>query len=198
MVVYCNALAMVLPEGSALALAMSAAEEKQGLPGWVWILIIVVLVALGLYFLLRRPPEAKETVAIRPEPEERPPTPPAPAKAAEVAAEAEVVEPEQEQAEEETASKEGKAPEEPARADDLTRIEGIGPKISSLLQEAGIMSYAQLAETAADQIRETLAQAGLRVPADPTTWPEQAKLAAADQWAELEALQTELKGGRRV
>ncbi len=45
------------------------------------------------------------------------------------------------------------APVAPARrshspevaADDLTRIEGIGPKIARLLQEAGVRTYAQLA-----------------------------------------------------
>jgi hypothetical protein len=34
--------------------------------------------------------------------------------------------------------------------------------------------------------------------ADPSTWPEQAGLAAAGRWSELEVLQEELKGGRRV
>jgi predicted flap endonuclease-1-like 5' DNA nuclease len=81
--------------------------------------------------------------------------------------------------------------------DDLKRIEGIGPKISSTLQAAGITTYAQLAATEVSRLEEIIRQAGIRI-GFPGTWPEQASLAAAGQWAELKALQSELKGGRRV
>jgi large subunit ribosomal protein L21 len=83
-------------------------------------------------------------------------------------------------------------------ADNLKRIEGIGPKISSLLQEAGIATFAQLAATDVSRIQEILAAADLRGLADPTTWPGQAKLASEGQWDKLGALQDELKGGRRA
>lgn len=86
---------------------------------------------------------------------------------------------------------------EPAPPDDLKRIEGIGPKISSLLQDAGIATFAQLAAASVEQLREVLAAANLRI-ADPTTWPEQAALAAAGDLDGLASLQSELKGGRRV
>jgi predicted flap endonuclease-1-like 5' DNA nuclease len=82
--------------------------------------------------------------------------------------------------------------------DDLTRIEGIGPKISSLLQAAGIITFAQLAEIDVGRLEEILTEADLSGLADPSTWPEQAWLAASEQWDELETLQEELKGGRRV
>jgi predicted flap endonuclease-1-like 5' DNA nuclease len=85
----------------------------------------------------------------------------------------------------------------PPTPDDLKRIEGIGPKISSVFQAAGITTFAQLAATDADQLRRILKGAGIRI-ADPSTWPEQASLAAADKWDALRALQAELKGGRRV
>ncbi|MEW5960533.1 MAG: helix-hairpin-helix domain-containing protein [Chloroflexota bacterium] len=86
----------------------------------------------------------------------------------------------------------------PAKPDDLTKIEGIGPKISGLLQAAGIKTFAALSNTAVDKLQELLTSAGPTFKlADPTTWPEQAKLAAAGEWAELEALQDRLKGGRR-
>ncbi len=81
---------------------------------------------------------------------------------------------------------------------DLKRVEGIGPKISSILQENGILTFEQLAATDADHVRQILMDAGLRRLADPTTWPEQAGLAAAGKWDELEKLQDELQGGRRV
>jgi len=38
--------------------------------------------------------------------------------------------------------------------DDLSKIEGIGPKISGLLQKAEITTFAKLAETSAEQLRE--------------------------------------------
>jgi predicted flap endonuclease-1-like 5' DNA nuclease len=87
-----------------------------------------------------------------------------------------------------------------AQVDDLKRIEGIGPRIAGLLQEAGITSFAQLANTSADRIREILEATNpnlLRL-ADPTTWPQQAALAAEGNWQAMEELQDELKGGRRV
>jgi len=84
-----------------------------------------------------------------------------------------------------------------AVADDLTRIEGIGPKISGLLQEAGISTFTQLAGTSVDRLQKIIADADLTALADPGTWSAQAKLAAEGEWERLDALQEELKGGRR-
>lgn len=83
--------------------------------------------------------------------------------------------------------------------DDLKRIEGIGPKISAVLQAAGINTFAQLAGTEVGQVERILEAEDPRLLrlADPTTWPEQAALAAGGAWEALEALQNELKGGRR-
>jgi predicted flap endonuclease-1-like 5' DNA nuclease len=86
----------------------------------------------------------------------------------------------------------------PAKVDDLERIEGIGPKVNQVLQAAGIKTYAQLAAKNPTQLRDLLSNAGLTAVTDPTTWPEQAKLAASGNWAALEALQTRLRGGRRA
>ncbi len=91
-----------------------------------------------------------------------------------------------------------KAEEAPASPDDLTRIEGIGPKISGLLHEAGITTFAQLAATDVETLRQILVRAGRRFAmASPETWPEQAELAAKGAWDALKALQDQLKGGRR-
>jgi predicted flap endonuclease-1-like 5' DNA nuclease len=79
--------------------------------------------------------------------------------------------------------------------DDLEIIEGIGPKIAKLLQEAGISTFAQLAQADISNLRSILFSANLRVN-DPTSWPEQAKLAAAGKMDELKQLQDQLKGGR--
>ena len=89
------------------------------------------------------------------------------------------------------------APRVEVAPDDLKIIEGIGPKISSLLAEAGITTFAQLAEADLGRLKQILEEADLAALADPTTWPEQAKLAAEGAWEKLETLQEELKGGRR-
>lgn len=81
--------------------------------------------------------------------------------------------------------------------DDLTRIEGIGPKISGLLQAVGITTFAKLAETEIRRLRQIVRDANISM-ADPSTWPEQARLAANGDWERLQTFQDELKGGRRV
>ncbi|MCB9762568.1 MAG: hypothetical protein H6739_22405 [Alphaproteobacteria bacterium] len=88
------------------------------------------------------------------------------------------------------------APPEP---EDLTRIEGVGPKIAALLKDAGLTTYRLLSIATVARLNEILDQAGRRyATADPTTWAEQASLAAAGRWDELDTLQEDLKGGRRV
>ena len=79
--------------------------------------------------------------------------------------------------------------------DDLEIIEGIGPKIGSILKAAGVTSFAQLAAMEPAQITTILQAANLRL-ADPTSWPEQARLAASGDMTALQALQDRLKGGR--
>ncbi len=82
---------------------------------------------------------------------------------------------------------------------DLRIIEGIGPKIESLFNEAGIFSFQQLASADLKTLRGILEAAGPRYKAhNPTTWQKQAKLAAAGKWDKLKQLQAELKGGRKA
>jgi len=83
-------------------------------------------------------------------------------------------------------------------ADDLTIIEGIGPKIAGLLQAAGITTFAQLAAADMSRLKQILEAAKLSHIANPTTWSEQAKLAAAGDKEALQKLQDQLKGGKRV
>lgn len=82
--------------------------------------------------------------------------------------------------------------------DDLKLVEGIGPKIEALLNQAGITTFAQLANSAADStIKPILDQAGPRFQMhDPTTWPQQAALARDGKWDELKTWQDELYKGR--
>lgn len=82
--------------------------------------------------------------------------------------------------------------------DDLKRIEGIGPKIAGLLNDAGISTFAQLGKASKKKLADVLQAAGARFRlAKPDTWQEQARLAAAGKTEELKKLQDELKGGVR-
>ncbi|MFK8164340.1 MAG: helix-hairpin-helix domain-containing protein [Lewinella sp.] len=79
----------------------------------------------------------------------------------------------------------------------LKLIEGIGPKIESVLKDAGISTISILAETPIEQLREILDSAGSRFKShDPKTWPVQAGLAADGKLQELKAWQKEMKGGK--
>lgn len=83
--------------------------------------------------------------------------------------------------------------------DDLTKIEGVGPKIAEALQAAGIVTFADLTAKSAEEVKEILDAAdGNFNLADPATWAQQAQLAADGKWDELQALQEELKGGKEV
>ena len=94
---------------------------------------------------------------------------------------------------------ETKAPAKKAasKGDDLKKIEGIGPKMAEILTTAGIGTFALLASSDVDTLKGLLAEAGSRYKSfDPTTWPQQAGLAAAGNWDELKELQDRLDGGR--
>lgn len=83
--------------------------------------------------------------------------------------------------------------------DNLQIVEGIGPKIAELLAQQGITTFAALAKTPPTQLREMLLAAGRRFAVtDPTTWPEQAAVAASGDMDALRAMQAELKGGRKT
>lgn len=83
------------------------------------------------------------------------------------------------------------------KADDLTLVEGIGPKIAELLTQAGITTFAQLANAKPTAIKSILETAGKRYQMhDPATWPKQAALARDGKTAELAKWQGELKAGK--
>ncbi len=86
-------------------------------------------------------------------------------------------------------------PSSPQRSDDLTVIEGIGPKTAAAFQASGILTYQDLADFEVEKLRAILAQANLRL-GSVETWPEQAQLAANGDWHGLQQLQDELKAGR--
>lgn len=153
-----------------------AGSQKSGIRWWMWISIVLGSAASFLLVtILMRRREVKREVApvrrieLKPEVQARA-AKPQPAKA--------------------------KVRTRAAKADDLTVIEGIGPKTAASLQSSGIKTYAQLSAASAERIKEILTENGIR--ANPTTWPEQAELAAAGEWGALDAMQAKLKGGRRA
>jgi predicted flap endonuclease-1-like 5' DNA nuclease len=83
--------------------------------------------------------------------------------------------------------------------DDLEIVEGIGPKIADLLNNAGVRTFVQLAAMSPAQIQPILDAAGpnYRI-ANPETWPDQADLAARNRWSALKAMQDGLTAGRKA
>ncbi|MCX2719001.1 30S ribosomal protein S2 [Lentiprolixibacter aurantiacus] len=89
-----------------------------------------------------------------------------------------------------------KEKKESAKADDLTKIEGIGPKGAEALINAGMDSFEKLAGAKPDAIKEILTEASSRMAhLDPTSWPKQAKMAADGDWDKLKDWQDKAKAG---
>lgn len=79
----------------------------------------------------------------------------------------------------------------------LTIVEGIGPKIESLLIADGINTLAALADASIDTLSGILKKAGSRYTMHkPDTWPQQAALARDEKFDALKTLQDQLNGGR--
>ena len=81
---------------------------------------------------------------------------------------------------------------------DLTKVEGIGPKIEGLLNDKGIISYKQLSDTPVSFLEKVIFDAGPNFATHrgmTGTWPAQAKLAEIGEWDELTKWQDVLKGG---
>ncbi len=102
--------------------------------------------------------------------------------------------------EEKTAKKAEAAPKKEtkkeAKSEDLTKIEGIGPKTAEALVANGVTTYAELAGKDAEKIKEILTEASSTLAhLDPTSWPKQAKMAADGKWDELKEWQDSVKGG---
>ena len=82
------------------------------------------------------------------------------------------------------------------KADDLKKIEGIGPKIAEVLTEAGLATFADLAASTPEAVKEILSAHKTLAGKDPSTWCDQAKMAAEGKWDELKKWQDEMDGGK--
>jgi predicted flap endonuclease-1-like 5' DNA nuclease len=194
--------------------SMRMASEEAGIPAWVWP-VLALMIGFLVWWWLRKPAKeiSSHILAGRPDNKSQSPVLPLVAEAPAalsrpegmshkgshgptpqpVTAEA----PAPPELEEEREQKLPIVAPMQVKPDDLTIVEGIGPKINQVLHAAGIQSLFQLSESEAANLKAILAAAGLRL-ADPTTWPQQARLAIAGDMENLEALQATLRGGRKV
>lgn len=82
------------------------------------------------------------------------------------------------------------------RIDDLTVVEGVGPKISELCHAIGVTTWAQLAATEVATLQSMLSDAGSRFQMHkPDSWPRQAGLLAVGRWADFQQFTADLAGG---
>lgn len=80
---------------------------------------------------------------------------------------------------------------------DLTIVEGIGPKIADLFKGEGIGTWKDLSETTVEKCQQILEGAGTSYKAqNPTTWPLQAEMAYTGKWEELKKWQDDMLGGK--
>lgn len=76
-------------------------------------------------------------------------------------------------------------PPPPAEPDDLTQLEGIGPKVAKALAAAGYDTYEKLANANEPQLRKAMHQADMTSPTSLPTWPMQAAYATHGDWQGL-------------
>jgi predicted flap endonuclease-1-like 5' DNA nuclease len=155
-----------------LVLLTGCAQDSgtSGFPWWGWLIVILLLVLI-IWMLFRSQPETQLK------------TPSPDTEKMDIAPE--------------SVPQVEAITEEKLLPDDLTLIEGIGPKINEILHAAGVNTFAELAAMEADKINQLLIARGLRL-ADASSWPQQAQLAADGEMEKLQTLQDSLKGGRVV
>jgi predicted flap endonuclease-1-like 5' DNA nuclease len=150
---------------------------------WAWALAAAALLAGALYWLLKSRLHGANIQPVNIDLSfTRPPSPApfihlAPA-APEVRAVPVVTEPEMET--------------DPASPDDLTVLIGVGPKIAAVLKTAGIETFAKLEHADPQALKDILQAANVRL-ANPASWPEQARLAAAGKWEEMKEVAARFK-----
>jgi predicted flap endonuclease-1-like 5' DNA nuclease len=84
------------------------------------------------------------------------------------------------------------------RSDNLTVIEGIGPKIAEILTASGIGTWQAVAASSPDAIKQILLAASSRYGVhNPSTWPEQAQLLSDQKWDEFKHFTEYLNAGKK-
>lgn len=99
-----------------------------------------------------------------------------------------------EEAPKEEAKVEEKSEEAKTETDDLTKVEGIGPKTAEAIIAGWVATFAELAKKSSEEISTMIADVKGSHVTD--TWPKQAEMAAAGKWDELKKWQDELDWGK--
>lgn len=199
--------------------ATLAQQEKPNIPWWFWAIMAAALILL-VWLLFNRPKEVEEEDESLVEEVKMPEPEPAPVQEiafdlSEDAFENETLSDKvllEDEGEEATEEQPAPSPffdvneedlenipvfdDYQVQPDDFSVIDGISPKISKLLTQSDIQSYRQLAETSVEKLQVILASAGIFL-TDPSSWPDQARLAGDDRWDELRQFQDSLKGGAK-
>ena len=80
--------------------------------------------------------------------------------------------------------------QKPSNADDLTVVEGIGPKIEDILNKNGIYTFNQLSNSDSMMLKKLIIDADKRFENNETeSWSHQAAMAEKGQWEELNIYQ---------
>lgn len=83
------------------------------------------------------------------------------------------------------------------KENDLKIVEGIGPKIEALLNDAGISSWRELSEASTEKLQSILDSGGENYAIhNPSTWARQLLMAYQGKWQELKDWQKGLLGGK--
>ena len=83
------------------------------------------------------------------------------------------------------------------KENDLTLVEGIGPKIQELFHNHDVKTWAELANCTVEKCQSVLNSGGERFKIHkPGTWPKQSLLASEGKWQELKDWQDKLDGGK--
>lgn len=144
-------------------IAPAQQDPADRIPLWIWIVGSLIVVLIGVLWTLREEKEMAEQA--------RPATIPEPIAPIEPV----IVEP---QPVSEPEPKSIDVP--PPKPDDLKKISGIGPKISKVLNEYGIYTFEQLAETDVAFLEKLMIEQEWQI-ADPDTWPDQARKLAEEK-----------------
>lgn len=89
-----------------------------------------------------------------------------------------------------------------AKPDDLTKIRGIGPKISGIWSNRSVKTFDQLATASVSDVETVTAESGMRFRTSAedthTSWTNQATLASAGDWDGLKSYQKELRANQKT
>ncbi|MCR4029273.1 MULTISPECIES: hypothetical protein [Flavobacterium] len=83
------------------------------------------------------------------------------------------------------------------KENDLKVVEGIGPKIEALFNDAGIKTWHDLSEASTEKLQSILDAGGENYAIhNPSTWARQALMAYQGKWQDLKDWQDSLLGGK--